>query len=35
VIISPHAAYFTERALSDIVENSLLNCLRFEGRNHG
>ena len=35
VIISPHAAYFTERALSDIVENSLLNCLRFERRNHG
>ena len=35
VIISPHTAYYTERALSDIVENSLLNCLRFEGRDHG
>jgi D-specific alpha-keto acid dehydrogenase len=35
VVVSPHTAYYTERALSDIVENSLQNCLRFEGRNHG
>ncbi|MCP2635462.1 D-lactate dehydrogenase VanH-A [Microbacterium sp. HD4P20] len=35
VIISPHSAYFTERALRDMVENSLSNCLRFEGRHHG
>lgn len=30
VIISPHTAYYTDRALRDTVENSLLNCLRFE-----
>jgi len=36
VIISPHAAYYTEHALSDMVENSIINCLDFEGRNqHG
>jgi D-specific alpha-keto acid dehydrogenase len=29
VLISPHMAYYTDRALSDIVENSLLNCLQF------
>ena len=32
VIVSPHAAYFTEHALRDIVESTLLNCLTFEGR---
>lgn len=32
VIISPHTAYYTDRALSDTVENSLLNCLKFERR---
>jgi D-specific alpha-keto acid dehydrogenase len=31
VLISPHIAYYTEHALSDIVENSLVNCLRYEG----
>lgn len=31
VLISPHTAYYTERALSDTVENSLINCLNFEG----
>lgn len=36
VIISPHAAYYTDHALSDIVENSLINCLNFEsGNRHG
>ena len=30
VLISPHTAYFTERALRDTVENSLINCLTFE-----
>ena len=33
VIISPHSAYYTEHALSDMVENSLINCLEFERRN--
>lgn len=32
VVITPHAAYYTEHALSDIVENTLANCLRFERR---
>jgi D-specific alpha-keto acid dehydrogenase len=36
VIISPHAAYYTDHALSDMVGNSITNCLEFEGRNqHG
>jgi D-specific alpha-keto acid dehydrogenase len=36
VIISPHTAYFTDHALADIVENTLVNCLSFEGGNrHG
>ena len=36
VIISPHTAYYTDHALSDMVENSIINCLKFEGRNrHG
>jgi D-specific alpha-keto acid dehydrogenase len=30
VLISPHTAYYTDRALSDTVERSLTNCL-----NHG
>jgi D-specific alpha-keto acid dehydrogenase len=35
-LISPHAAYYTDHALSDMVENSIINCLEFEGRNqHG
>ncbi|HTJ67776.1 MAG TPA: NAD(P)-dependent oxidoreductase [Actinospica sp.] len=29
VLISPHTAYHTERALRDTVENSLVNCLKF------
>lgn len=32
VIITPHTAFYTDRALRDTVENSILNCLRFESR---
>ncbi|WP_116109420.1 MULTISPECIES: D-lactate dehydrogenase VanH [Amycolatopsis] len=32
VLISPHTAYYTDHALSDTVENSLVNCLKFESR---
>ncbi|MFI5707691.1 D-isomer specific 2-hydroxyacid dehydrogenase family protein [Kribbella sp. NPDC051620] len=32
VMISPHTAYYTDRALRDTVENSLVNCLKFESR---
>lgn len=36
VIISPHTAYYTDHALSNVVENSIINCLEFERRNqHG
>jgi D-specific alpha-keto acid dehydrogenase len=36
VIITPHTAYYTERALHDTVEKTLLNCLDFErGRLYG
>ena len=36
VLISPHTAYYTDHALSDTVENSLINCLTFEsGKQHG
>lgn len=30
VVISPHTAYYTDHALSDAVENSITNCLKFE-----
>jgi D-specific alpha-keto acid dehydrogenase len=30
VIISPHTAYYTGHALSDTVENTIINCLGFE-----
>jgi D-specific alpha-keto acid dehydrogenase len=30
VLISPHTAYYTDHALSDAVENSIINCLTFE-----
>jgi D-specific alpha-keto acid dehydrogenase len=33
VLISPHAAYYTDHALRDIVENSITNCLEFEREN--
>jgi D-specific alpha-keto acid dehydrogenase len=32
VLISPHTAYYTDHALSDTVENSVINCLNFESR---
>lgn len=36
VLITPHTAYYTDHALSDTVENSMANCLKFERRNqHG
>ncbi|MDX3659180.1 D-isomer specific 2-hydroxyacid dehydrogenase family protein [Streptomyces sp. ID05-26A] len=30
VLITPHTAYYTDHALSDTVQNSLINCLSFE-----
>lgn len=30
VIVTPHTAYYTDRALRDTVENTLVNCLAFE-----
>ena len=36
VLISPHTAYYTDHALSDTIENSLINCMEFEsGNQHG
>lgn len=36
VIITPHTAYYTDHALTDAVENSIINCQRFESRmQHG
>jgi D-specific alpha-keto acid dehydrogenase len=35
VLISPHTAYYTDHALSDTVENSIVNCLNFESGQHG
>lgn len=36
VVVSPHTAYYTDHALSDTVENSLINCVNFEsGNQHG
>ncbi|MFB9686479.1 D-isomer specific 2-hydroxyacid dehydrogenase family protein [Amycolatopsis plumensis] len=36
VLVSPHTAYYTDRALRDTVENSITNCLEFErGTRHG
>ncbi|MDT2172433.1 NAD(P)-dependent oxidoreductase, partial [Paenibacillus larvae] len=32
VIITPHTAYYTGRALYDTVEKTILNCLHFERR---
>jgi D-specific alpha-keto acid dehydrogenase len=35
-LISPHTAYYTDHALRDTVENSIINCLEFERKNqHG
>lgn len=33
VLISPHTAYYTDHALRDTIENSLINCLTFESGN--
>lgn len=30
VLITPHTAYYTDHALSDIVENTISNCVNFE-----
>ena len=30
VIISPHTAYYTDHALNDTVENTIINCLTFQ-----
>ncbi|MEV3936569.1 D-isomer specific 2-hydroxyacid dehydrogenase family protein [Glycomyces sp. NPDC049804] len=36
VLISPHTAYYTDHALGDTVEQSIVNCLNFEkGTQHG
>jgi len=36
VLVSPHTAYYTDHALRDTVENSIVNCLKFEsGERHG
>jgi D-specific alpha-keto acid dehydrogenase len=35
VLITPHTAYYTEHALRDTVANTIINCLEFEGRQHG
>jgi D-specific alpha-keto acid dehydrogenase len=33
VLISPHTAYYTDHALRDTVENSIINCVTFEKEN--
>lgn len=33
VIITGHTAYYTDHALSDMVENSIINCLKFKKEN--
>jgi D-specific alpha-keto acid dehydrogenase len=33
VLISPHTAFYTDHALSDTVENTIVNCLKFEKEN--
>jgi D-specific alpha-keto acid dehydrogenase len=30
VLVSPHTAYYTDHALNDTVENTIINCLTFE-----
>ncbi|MFI5914376.1 D-isomer specific 2-hydroxyacid dehydrogenase family protein [Dactylosporangium sp. NPDC051541] len=34
VLISPHTAYYTDHALSDTIENSIINCVKFESGDH-
>lgn len=33
VLLTPHTAYYTDHALRDVVENSIINCLAFERNN--
>jgi D-specific alpha-keto acid dehydrogenase len=33
VLISPHTAFYTDHAVADMAENTLINCLSFEERN--
>ena len=35
VVITPHTAYFTDHALSDVIENTLVNCMQFLREDHG
>ena len=36
MIITPHTAYYTDHALHDTVEKTLIKCLSFEsGDQHG
>lgn len=35
VLITPHTAFYTERALADTVEHTILNCIAFGGHQHG
>jgi D-specific alpha-keto acid dehydrogenase len=35
VVISPHMAYYTDHALREIVESSIVNCLEAAGGRHG
>ena len=30
VLVSPHTAFSTDHAVGDLVESSLVGCLRFE-----
>ncbi|WP_454296023.1 NAD(P)-dependent oxidoreductase [Salana multivorans] len=34
VILSPHTAFYTDHALADTVENTLINCQSYESRKH-
>ncbi|TQS45268.1 D-isomer specific 2-hydroxyacid dehydrogenase family protein [Cryptosporangium phraense] len=34
VLLSPHTAYYTDHALRDTVENSLINCRKFGSGEH-
>jgi D-specific alpha-keto acid dehydrogenase len=35
VLVTPHTAYYTDHALTDMVETTLINCLRSRGERHG
>ena len=30
VIVTPHTAFYTDQAVSDMVENSIRSCIYFE-----